>query len=1325
MRKEQPMGWSAVKRNFILGSIVLMLVSVASWGQNGTTSLRGTVTDKNGASVPGAVITLESPSLGINTTGKTDKDGAYQFAELRPTTYTVTVTADGFATIHQSGLQLLVSTPATQDFKMEVAAMATTIEVTTSTQTINTTDATLGNAFNQTQIGSLPFEGRDPAGMLSLQPGVVSAADPQIQRDNQAFDSRSGAVNGARSDQTNITLDGVDDNDQLNGYAFQGALRATLDSIEEFRVTTSNANADQGRSSGGQVSLQTKSGTNNFHGTGYEYNRPTNLVANQYFNKLAELQNGEPNKPPFLLRNTFGATFGGPVVVKDRFFFFVAYEGQRLRENTQVTRTVPSAALRDGVVFYQCATASACPGVTVQGLSGAPYTAQAGFNALSPAQFASMDPNCAGLGTCPQGPGVNPSVIATLNQYPLPNSNQQGYGYNYQAFTFSSPAPQKEDTYIARFDYNITSSGTQRLFARLGLQNDHADGAEQFPGQPPSTVNTNNTKGIVMGYIWTISPTKINNFHYGYIRQGIGNNGASTQPIIALRGLDTPTACIPTPSCGNTRTTSVIVPIHNFTDDFTITKGKHTLTFGANYRFINDLRNSDANSFSDALTNTGFLIPTGISNQGGTLDPGAFGFPAVSSSAANAYDYPALALAGIITEEDNTYVQNKSGQFLPPGSFVPRHFRSNEVEVYGMDAWRMKPNLTLTYGVRYSLLQPPYETNGNQVAPSLSLDQFFQTRMQDMTQGISYSPNFSFDLAGPANGKPGYWGWDYKDIAPRLSLAWSPGAKEGLFGSLFGGPGKSSIRMGAGIYYDHFGEGVVNTFDKNGSFGFVTTGSQPPGTVSLDTAPRYTGINSLPASLQYPAPTAGFPVTPGNNFLIYWGLDDKLKTPYAYGFDLSYTRELEGGFTFEAAYVGRLGRRLLQEKDLAQPINLVDPKNGVSYWQAVTALAKIYRTGQSVEGFAANPNVPANIAQYWQFAMQALKAGGAYSTGKSSCVDSGTPAGTTSPLVAAYALFCSGNFNETTPLASWDLGGIPDANLSGVSYFPVNGPNTFYQNQFASLYAWTSTGRSNYNAGQFMLRHRATHGLTWDFNYTYSKSIDMGSNAERISLFQGYGYASQIINAFNPGQNRGVSDFDMTHQINSNWVYELPYGHGQKWGSSSNWFVNGVLGGWSLSGLYRWSSGLPFSISNGFQFPTNWELTGQANLVGAAPATTGGTNCSSGTCNPNVFGANGGTGSAVSAFDYPFPGESGSRNNFRGPGYFDIDAGLRKSWGLTEHVKLAFSFDVFNVTNSVRFDVGSIIYNGNAAIDSGSAFGNYESVLTGSRRVEISGRILF
>src|SRR5208282_2145371 len=165
---------------------------------------------------------------------KTDRNGAYQFVDVRPATYTLTVSAPGFANIRQTGLQLLVATPTTDDLKMEVASVSTTVDVTSVAQTINTTDATLGNAFGQTQIGSLPFEGRDPAGLLSLQPGVVTLADSSIQKQNQDFDSRSGAVNGARSDQTNITLDGVDDNDQLNGYAFRGALRATLDSIEEF-----------------------------------------------------------------------------------------------------------------------------------------------------------------------------------------------------------------------------------------------------------------------------------------------------------------------------------------------------------------------------------------------------------------------------------------------------------------------------------------------------------------------------------------------------------------------------------------------------------------------------------------------------------------------------------------------------------------------------------------------------------------------------------------------------------------------------------------------------------------------------------------------------------------------------------------------------------------------------------------------------------------------------------------------------------------------------------------------------------------------------------
>jgi len=1307
--------------------------------------------------IANAVVTITNTERGITLTTKSDKDGIYHFLEVRPATYELTVTADGFATTKQSGLALLVGVPTTLDVKMDIARGVTTVEVVASAQTLNTTDATIGNAFNQTQISALPFEGRDPVAILSLQPGVVTVADRgQVNLDS---DSRGGAVNGARSDQTNVTLDGVDNNDQLKGYAFTGALRATLDSIEEFRVTTTNAGADQGRSSGAQVQLVTKSGTNNFHGTAYEYHRPTNMVANDYFNKHSQIQScladGTPlsdkscNTPPRLLRNTFGGSFGGPII-KDRLFFFVAYEGQRTRENTQVTREVPSELLREGIMQYQCDAPELCPGgqQTVQGVdaNGNPQSYQvnvpAGSYVLGSPQIASMDPLCGGNGTCPWGPGIDPNVIKTLNLYPLPNSNQLGYGYNFQAYTFSSPSPAKTDTYVARVDYNLTNSGTQRLYARLGLQNDHASGGEWFPGQPPSTVSTNNSKGIVAGYSWTISPTKVNSLRYGFIRQGIGDNGSSTTQFVYLRGLATPYS--------DTRSTNVVVPVHNITDDFSWTRGKHTFQFGGNYRLINNERNSNAQSFSDAITNVGYLVPTGFAGQNTSFDPSCdsslnpectWSFPAVSGSAQNAYDFPMAALSGVISEVDAYYQRDKNGNDLPQGSFIKRHFRDNELEFYAQDAWRAKSNLTITFGLRYSLLQPPYETNGNQVAPNVSLNKFFDQRMQLMAQGESYSPNFEIGLAGPANGKPSYWAWDYKDIAPRLSIAYSPGYQDGLLASLFGGPGKSSIRMGAGIYYDHFGQGIVNTFDKNGSFGLTTAIAGAPGTVDVDTAPRYTGLSDIPASITPPGPQGPFPITPPTSdqlggFAIYWGLDDKLKTPYSYGFDLSFSRELKGGFVFEAAYVGRLGRRLLQEKDLAQPVNLKDPTSGLTYNQALTALAKIYRQGIQTQDFNPSMVSPA-VAQYWADILQPLQPGGAYLIGPNSPNGScGSLNSTTVPVVAAYDLFCSGSTNETLPLAYLDLYGIPDANNPDTLYYGKNGPFSFYQSQFASLYAWTSGGRSNYNAAQFSLRKRTSHGLSFDFNYTYSKSIDMTSDAERVNLFEGYGFGTgQLINSFEPQQARGVSDYDMTHQFNTNWVYELPFGRGKKWGNGWNRALDAVAGGWTVSGLARWSSGLPFTVQNGFEFPTNWELNGFAVTQGAHIKTGTYSDCDG---DPNMFG-----GLAASAafcgdptaldnfilgdtgnngnFRFPYPGEAGTRNNFRGPGYFGIDLGVRKEWNLTERVNLQFSAESYNITNSVRFDAANAF----PTIDSAGSFGKYSNTLTRPRVMEFSLRLSF
>jgi hypothetical protein len=320
-------------------------------------------------------------------------------------------------------------------------------------------------------------------------------------------------------------------------------------------------------------------------------------------------------------------------------------------------------------------------------------------------------------------------------------------------------------------------------------------------------------------------------------------------------------------------------------------------------------------------------------------------------------------------------------------------------------------------------------------------------------------------------------------------------------------------------------------------------------------------------------------------------------------------------------------------------------------------------------------------------------------------------------------LFCGGSLNETTPLSTWDTGGIPDANLAGVNYFPKNsqsasgfGPFSFYQAQYASLNAWTSTGRANYNALQVMLRKRATRGLTFDFNYTFSKSIDLGSAAERVSTFQGSFYGlTAIYNPFSPGLFRSVSDFDMAHQINSNWVYDLPFGRKQRWGANWSRGLDAILGGWSWSGLYKWTSGLPFGVQNGFQFPTNWDLNGYANLIGQKP-TTGAFNGPGG--NINMFKD---PAAAINAFDFPFPGQVGSRNVLRGPGYFTVDTAVRKSWNITERQSLAFSAEVFNLTNSVRFDTFSAL----PEIDISGSFGNYTHTLNGPRVMEFALRYSF
>jgi hypothetical protein len=1230
------------------------------------------VKDPSGAVVPGVAVTLTDNATGKVLQTTSNNGGDYQFNQIPPAKYTIKVSAPGFA-VQSKVAELLVNQPATVDFAVTMQASTEVVNVSAEAQTLNTTDATLGNSVNNATIQALPSEGRNVPELLALQPGVLF-----LGHDNdQTMDSRSGSVNGGRSDQGNVTLDGLDDNDQVNGFAFTGVLRETLDSVEEFRVTTSNANADEGRSSGAQVTLVTKTGTNKFHGSAYEYHRQTFTVANDWFNKQAELASGESNIPGKLIRNTFGVAVGGPIF-KDKLFFFANYEGQRTAENEQVTQTVPTASFRAGNITY---VSSTNPTVT---------------QTMTSAQIAQLD-DCAGPSVCPWGPGPDPNAEQYFQQFPVNNGFATGDGYNYGSYTFSSPAPATLNTTIGKIDW--TPNEKQRIFVRGNFQKDTTSQPENFPGQPPEIFTADNSKGIAAGDTWTITPNLVNDIRYGFVRQGFSNRGVGEGDYVDFRFQANLTA--------ETRTTIVNVPVHNIVDNVSWTKGNHTVGVGANWRLIHNNRGTDSNSYNNASTN-----PYWLGNFPPT--PDQIGLPGVDNSFSNSYEIAYDNLIGAVpslTQQSNYAVTNggASGTLFPDGTFINRHFKANEFEYYLQDSWRIRPNFTLTFGIRHTILQTPYETGGQQIAPTIDTHDWFMQRGESAAAGQVYEQDLDFAPNGPVYQRPGYWAKSKNNIAPRLAFAWAPDSK-------------TSVRGGFGIYYDHYGQGIVNSFDQLGSFGLTTSLENPAGTQFTSTSPRFTARNALPAiSLPPQQSTITYPYTvPQGSFLITWGADSKLKTPYSEAIDFSVERELPGGFTVDVAYVGRLGRHLLQQLDLAEPTDLVDTKSGLDYFTAGSLLSRLVdQNGGNGPYSGNNTNVSVPAIPYFEDLFP-------YMAGFDYAGESATQ--------AIYNNEWAPNrygAGETTALADIDYFCF-NARL-GVPYnCPTNAQGNiqsrFWQDQFSSLYAWSSIGMSYYNAGQIVLRHPASHGLQFDFSYTYSRSIDMGSDTERASeqfaggpTSAGTSAFSEILNSWKPYLNRGVSDFDTTHLITVDWVYQLPFGQGKRFAGGVNRLTDAFIGGWQWSGLNRWTTGLPFSVfAPGWS--TNWQeesagvVTGQVKIHKHIDANGA----------PQVFAdpdaINAGIQNGGSPIRLPYPGEAGQRNNFRGDGIFNIDSGLTKAWKITEGQNLKFAWEVFNVTNSVRFDTNPLNLNG--SLSSGT-LGVYAATLSQPRKMQFSLRYSF
>jgi hypothetical protein len=1243
--------------------VLFLLVFAASFSsaQTGTSTIRGTVTDPSGRVLPGATVTLRNVSTNAVRTKTTTDAGTYVFDFIEPATYSVVVEFKGFKRKELANLEALIGKPAQADVVLEVGTVNEVVEVSANAQQalINTQDATLGNNFETFEITELPLEARAVVDLLSLQPGAT----------------REGYITGARADQSNVTLDGVDINNASTGntdiphstnslwigglvndrgdITSGPVLRLSAESTEEFRVTTANGNANQGRSAGAQINIVTKSGTNSWHGAASDFYRSRGFEANDWFNNHA---NPIVPRPP-LQRNTFEGALGGPML-KNKAFFFYDYSGRRDSFSTSEARTVPLANMGQGIMNYQYCVDAACSSIQ-----------QASLTSSQLAQIYSAT-------------GINSAAVSTFAavaaKYPA-NDVTTGDQVNTGGFRFNAPTPIHLNANTARLDFNAT--GKQNLFVRLQVQNDHQTLPQWLPGTPSRLV-WEHSWGVAVGHTWTISNNWVNNFRYGLTRQALTEGGDSTTNDIDFRFVFQPT--------NELHTLAAVVPVHNFTDDVSWIRGKHTIQFGGNLRLISNLRTDYVNAFDFAEENPDYYqgggqpVVTAFQNylSASNLPGGASGQSLLNTT--EVLD-AASAFIGRLTQYNADFTFAKNGALLPSGSPANRNFATQSYDEYLQDTWK-PPSLTLTAGLRYSLERPVYETHGYETQPTMPLGQYFANRYAAGLQGQNYFVPITIAQSGPAIGGKPLYNWTKNNFQPRIALAWSPDN------------GKTSLRGGFSLTSDYFGEALALDFDRNNALGYEQQFQVHANTFGIGVAnsnhalaPQFTAFGqdvrslvaqaggTVPTSLVLPA-TA--PVFDGiNNFgeQIQQSLQSDLHSPREYVWNLTLERELGKGGLITASYVGRAGRGLLLRHDISQFTDWHDPQTGIDWYTAGTALEKLRQKGVDISQIPAM--LPAKINQYF---------------------DDIFPKGQLAAFLGSYEGLpndptqTQGGFDWNWTNAQAFLG----YQTSNVGYFLGNDytdvqaemdlafaaggmPTRFMQPQYGALSAWATVGNSNYNALTLSYRQRLS-SLTMDLNYTWSHSVDDASGLQTEAGFGNFQTnGAFVLNAFRQGANYANSDFDIRQNINMDAIWSLPFGKGHLLLASAGGVTDAVFGGWQLSGIFRINTGLPTGVSptDQEQWASNWDVQSDATPV--TPIHTC-PNKSASTA-PKLFGSCK-VNQIYQNFRNAYPGEIGPRNYLRYPGYVDVDLGLSKTWKMpyNESHQLQVRWDVFNVTNTQK-----------------------------------------
>jgi len=1071
-----------------------------------TASVNGVVTDSSGAMVRGAKVVLSNRSTGVRYEVKTDSLGSYRFADVPPGPgYEIEFSDEGFASSKVEGIYVSVANSRTENAKLHPGAVNVEVQVeNTGDVTLNTTDASIGNNFEVSQLLDLPVQDRtSPSVLFTLQPGITA----------------SGATTGARTDQTDITIDGLDVNDFATGHFKAITGNAPVDSIQEFRGTTAGFTADNGPGGGGQFQLVTRGGSNQWHGNASEYHRDKSMTANDWFNNNA----GVPQ--PQLVRNQFGGAVGGPVK-HDKLFFFFDLLASRIAQQESEHRSVPLPSLAAGNISY-INDGTGCNRRSRQN------TTPNCISALTPAQVKQIDP--ANVGESPQ--------VMTLfaKRYPAANDLGLGDGVNSGGYRFNSPFPDNLINYTGRVDWTFNPKIKFFGIGNVSRENSVND-AEQFPGDPPASQFVDRSYRYAVGMDWQISDRKFNTLTYGTVVQDYsfprpanpeGIYQASFGNGFTPTLVDDPYA---SPSNAQYRNT----PTSQVNDAFSWTIGRHQLQIGGYFKWIN-------NTNSDRL---------GYDSYGIGLGGHVFGTPGLepaallpnSSTASETYDNALLSTLGRVASVGGTFNYDASGNVLPQPSSALRKFSYYQMQPYVNDIWKVTPHLTLNIGLSYEYFTVPYEKQGLETVQTTGFDDYFAQRLAQSAAGTSGNtvvPFVTYVLGGKKNHGPSYYAANPLNFAPHFGFTFTPSFDPN---TVFNGS--------AGIVYDRTVISAVQYQQTQFSYLFeqgtnVSYGdnSDPTGSVAND--PR---LASPPLAVAPATPKAPFQpwVTGGVPTGLQAGhfnemIDPHLKTPYSIMLNLGMQHQFPGSTILKMSYVGRFGRRLLAQADASQLIDFPDTASGQTMNQAMVNIEREVRAGQD----------PSNLPKEPWFENQ-LPAGYNASDPNNPYPNNTSAAASSNPNLVQI-----GDFADFIQALSPNLQ-----------------PNVGMAAQFGENTVYTNKGFSSYTGLLVTLQKNLTHGLQFDMNYTWAHSIDNVSLIANGVAFGGYGF---VCDAVHPHECRGNSDFDTAHYLTSDFTYSLPFGRGRSFASTLPLFLDEVIGGWSVSGIPSWHSGQAWSpLSNAF-----------------------------------------------------------------------------------------------------------------------------------------------